>query len=61
MTVSITYGDGNCPECGRGPVSFGIPIYRRPSRAGGLGHEVEIWCLECARNKLLHSDKTGRE
>jgi hypothetical protein len=33
--TSINLGNGNCAECGQGPVSKGIRVFRRPSRHGG--------------------------
>jgi hypothetical protein len=52
---TINLGDGNCAECRRGPITIGIPVFRRPSRQGGGGVDTEIWCIDCVR-RLLHQE-----
>lgn len=51
---SISLGEGNCAECRKGPLSRGIPVYSRPMRKGGGGHDIEIWCIDCVRRLLHH-------
>ncbi len=53
--TSINLGNGNCAECGRGPLTRGMPVYIRPPRKGGGGSDTELWCIDCVR-RLLHQE-----
>ena len=52
-------GDGNCVECGQGPIKMAIPVFRRPSREGGGSIDTELWCLAWFRG-LMQDQESGR-